>query len=80
MMIVVVEPWQTRLLLGLLFGLFLAGGYQVAQNMAVTSVTGPPALDQPIFEIPGVENNIALCVNVDWGSEQIPTMLDIFDR
>ncbi len=80
MMIVVVKPWQTHMLLGLLFAVFLAGGYHLAQNMALRTASGPPVPHQPVFEIPGAGNYIALCVNVDWGSEEIPAMLEIFDR
>jgi peptidoglycan/xylan/chitin deacetylase (PgdA/CDA1 family) len=80
MMIVVIKPWQAHMLLGLLFAIFLAGGYHIAQSMTLATVSGPPVLDQPVFEISGAGNLIALCINVDWGTEEIPSMLDIFDN
>lgn len=35
---------------------------------------------QPVRQVPGARGRMALTVNVDWGNEVIPAMLDTFDR
>lgn len=80
MMIVVIKPWQARLLMGLAFALFLAGGYRLSDQAVVSTLSEPPPLDAPLFAVPGEHRMVALTVNVDWGGEQIPSMLTILDQ
>ncbi len=80
MTIIFIRPWQIRLLLGLSFAVFVAGGYRWTMQSVAPVMTGPPPLDAPLFEVPGAAGQVALTINVDWGSEEIPAMLDLFDR
>lgn len=38
------------------------------------------SLAQPVRQVPAAKGRVALTVNVDWGNEVIPGMLDTFDR
>lgn len=38
------------------------------------------SLSQPVRQVPRATGRVALTVNVDWGNEVIPAMLDTFDR
>jgi peptidoglycan/xylan/chitin deacetylase (PgdA/CDA1 family) len=78
MIVVVIRPWQARLIMALAFAVFLAGAYHLADQTSITSVLGPPPLSEPLFAIPGAEAMVGLAVNVDWGGDQIPTMLALF--
>ena len=37
-------------------------------------------MDRPVREVPGRAGRMAFTVNVDWGNEVLPDMLDVFDR
>jgi peptidoglycan/xylan/chitin deacetylase (PgdA/CDA1 family) len=75
MVIIVVKPWQARLIMGFAFALFLAAGYRFSEEAALTPAMAPPDSDAPLFEVPGVEGMVSLAINVDWGSEDLPAML-----
>lgn len=79
MVIIVVKPWQARLIMGLAFALFLAAGYRFSEHAALTPATAPVTLDAPLFEVPGVEGMVSLAINVDWGGSEIPAMLQALD-
>jgi peptidoglycan/xylan/chitin deacetylase (PgdA/CDA1 family) len=66
--------------MGLAFAVFLAGGYHFAEQAAVTNVSAPPILSTPLFVIPEAQGMMTLTVNVDWGSEQVTPILDIFEK
>lgn len=78
MIVVVIKPWQARLIMALSFALFLAGGYHLADQASIISVLGPPPLHEPLFRIPAAQGMVALAINVDWGGDQIPLMLALF--
>lgn len=80
MIIVVIKPWQARLIMALAFALFLAGGYRLSEHASMAPVSGRVGLGVPLFEVPGVKNMVSLAVNVDWGAEEIPAILDLFQQ
>lgn len=80
MVIIVIKPWQARLIMALAFALFLAGGYRFSEHAATIPASAPMPLDAPLFEVFGADGLVSITVNVDWGAEEIPPMLDIFDR
>lgn len=80
MIVVILRPWQVRLMLGLAVILFMAGSYRLTQQVITPVSTGTLSLDAPLFSVPGVDGLVTLAVNVDWGSEQILPMMEILKQ
>jgi len=80
MTIIVIKPWQARLLLGLAFATFVAAGYHLSMQNVVPVTGGPPPVNAPLFEVAGAAGMVALTVNVDWGEEEIPALLEVLDK
>ncbi|MGI6082006.1 MAG: polysaccharide deacetylase family protein [Limnochordia bacterium] len=78
MKVILIRPWQARLIMALAFALFLAGGYHLAVPSPMMPALGPPPKDEPLFSVPNAEGLVGLAVNVDWGSDHLPSMLDQF--
>lgn len=57
-----------------------AAWYAVAREPGSLGVLAPPAplrRDRPVYQVPTREPWVALAVNVDWGDEVLPAMLDL---
>lgn len=37
-------------------------------------------IDQPVRQVPGVQGQVALTINVDWGNDELLQMLELFER
>jgi len=54
--------------------------FAAAEPAAAPAEGEIPGKDQPVRKVPGRPKQMAITVNVDWGNEVIPGMLDVFDR
>ncbi len=66
-----------------LFGLAVwAAAYSSMGTFLAVPAAAPRALrpEEPVYTVPVEERIISFAVNVDWGSEWLPAMLDLFDE
>lgn len=70
-------------LLAVLLGLAVSDGLDrplAALPVAVPTTSRPVMRDQPIYTVPVKEKLISFAVNVDWGGELLPRMLELFEK
>lgn len=65
-----------------LFGLAVWGALQLDGHITAVPASAPRALrpEEPVYTVPVEERILSFAVNVDWGSEWLPAMLDLFDE
>lgn len=76
--IVLTRRHVAALLLGVLVAAALWAG--LPGGRAAVTQGEAVSLAAPVRQVPGAKGRVALTVNVDWGNEVIPAMLDTFDR
>lgn len=56
------------------------GALNEPRSLGVLAPTGPLRREQPVYRVPTSRPLVAFAVNVDWGDEVLPAMLEFFDR
>lgn len=47
---------------------------------AIPVTAGPPTMGQIVYSVPTTEPILSFAVNIDWGEEYLPGMLDLFEQ
>lgn len=68
------------LFVALAVGGYVLGGNRQGAYEAVPVSAGPPTLGQIIYSVPTTERLASFAVNIDWGEEFLPGMLEVFEQ
>lgn len=76
-----VSRWKTWAAV-LLFGLAVWAAAKFEGHILAVPAAAPRSLrqEEPVYTVPVQEPVMSFAVNVDWGSEWLPSMLDLFDE
>lgn len=75
-----IPKYMIQAVLVLLICLLLAGGVWLFWGQDAQGMRLEPTMQEPVYCGTTKENHVALAINVDWGEDIIPDMLDILQR